>query len=105
MHNVARDLGVDPQTLRRWLRELAPTPEQLPAAAAPGAAAELSRLRREVELFCQERDILKKPSVSSRGCHSEPALPVCGRPRERVLGTTEYWIPIYNPDGKHVLSQ
>ena len=59
-HKVARDLGVDPQTLRRWLRELASASEQLPAAAAPGAAAELSRLRREVELLRQERDILKK---------------------------------------------
>src|SRR5215213_4220630 len=59
-HKAAHDLGVDPQTLRRWLRELAPTSEQVPAAAAPGAAAELSRLRREVEVLRQERDILKK---------------------------------------------
>ena len=58
-HKVARDSGVDLQTLRRWLRELAPLSEQ-PSAAAPGAAAELARLRREVEQLRQERDILKK---------------------------------------------
>ena len=84
-HKVARDLGVDPQTLRRWLRDLAPPSEQLPAAA-PGAAAELARLRREVEQLRQERDILKKPSASSRGCHSDAEIPVCGCPRERVSG-------------------
>jgi transposase len=58
-HKVARDLGVDPQTLRRWLRELAPPSDQ-PSAAAPSATAELARLRREVEQLRQERDILKK---------------------------------------------
>jgi transposase-like protein len=30
---VARDLGIDPQTLRRWLRELAPTSQAVPAVA------------------------------------------------------------------------
>lgn len=55
---VARDLGVDPQTIRRWLHDLVPTPEQHPAAVTN--AAELARLKREVELLRQERDILKK---------------------------------------------
>ncbi len=56
---VARDLGVDPQTLQRWLHALAPAPEQPPAATG-SAAAELARLQREVEVLRQERDILKK---------------------------------------------
>jgi transposase len=51
-------LGVDPQTIRRWLQELAATPQQPPVAATN--ATELARLRREVELLRQERDILKK---------------------------------------------
>jgi transposase len=55
---VARDLGVDPQTIRRWLHEFASSPEQRPASATN--AAELARLKREVELLRQERDILKK---------------------------------------------
>lgn len=58
---VARDLGIDPQTLRRWLRELAPAADALPTltGTAPGAA-ELARLRRENEHLRMERDILKK---------------------------------------------
>ena len=55
---VARDLGVDPQSIRRCLQELAATPQQPPVAATN--ATELARLRREVELLRQERDILKK---------------------------------------------
>jgi transposase len=55
---VARDLGGDPQTIRRWLYELAPTSPHRPAAATD--AAELARLKREVELLRQERDILQK---------------------------------------------
>jgi transposase len=58
-HKAARDLGIDPQTMRRWLRELAPASEPRPAAA-PLAAAELARLQREIEVLRQERDILKK---------------------------------------------
>jgi transposase len=48
---VARDLGVDPQTLRRWARELAPDSavSQHSASALPVSAAELTRLRRENE--------------------------------------------------------
>jgi transposase len=59
---VARDLGIDAETLRRWARELSPD------SAAPGeasitppvSAVELARLRRENEQLRMERDILKK---------------------------------------------
>jgi transposase len=59
---VARDLGVDPETLRRWARELAPTGDVSQESATPPAvdAAELARLRRENEQLRMERDILKK---------------------------------------------
>ena len=57
-HHVARDLGIDPDTLKRWLRET-----HAPAAASNEPAitpAELARLRRENEQLRMERDILKK---------------------------------------------
>ena len=57
---VARDLGVDLTTLRRWIAEF----EADGARAFPGQGhardEELARLRRENELLRQERDILKK---------------------------------------------
>jgi transposase len=59
---VARDLGVDPETLRRWARELAP--DSAGAGDTPSVppvnSAELARLRRENEQLRMERDILKK---------------------------------------------
>jgi transposase len=59
---VARDLGVDPETLRRWARELSPDAAALQdtAAAPVVSTAELARLRRENEQLRMERDILKK---------------------------------------------
>ena len=59
---VARDVGIDAETLRRWARELAPdtaTPEDT-SSVPPINAAELVRLRRENEHLRMERDILKK---------------------------------------------
>ena len=59
---VARDLGIDPETLRRWTRDLAPdaVAAQDTAITPPVSAAELARLRRENEQLRMERDILKK---------------------------------------------
>ena len=59
---VARDLGVDSETLRRWARSLAPDNNlsQGSATDSPSSTAELARLRRENELLRMERDILKK---------------------------------------------
>lgn len=59
-HKVARDLGVDPETMRRWMRELAPPPESATNTSSAVSVAELARLRREVEQLRQERAILKK---------------------------------------------
>lgn len=57
---VARDLGVDLTTLRRWISEF--DAEGTRTFPGPGHARdeEVARLRRENELLRQERDILKK---------------------------------------------
>ncbi len=56
---VAHDLGVDPDTIRRWLRQA-----DVNAGRREGATtdekAELARLRREVALLKEEREILRK---------------------------------------------
>lgn len=60
---LERELGLTPGQLRTWERALERDGQQ----AFPGtgyqteAEAELRRLRREVEVLRQERDILKKP--------------------------------------------
>lgn len=66
---VARDLGVNETMLYRWRKELSEDPKE----AFPGQGnlkpedEELRRLRRELEIVKQERDILKKAiSVFSR---------------------------------------
>lgn len=57
---VARDMGIDAQTLRRWIREFTTDGER--AFPGPGHPRdeELIRLRRENEQLRQEREILKK---------------------------------------------
>ena len=55
---VARDLGMNIDTLARWVRAAAPAPAT--AALPESSAAECARLRRELERVQMERDILKK---------------------------------------------
>ena len=56
---LARDLGVDRETLQRWLQQA-----DIDAGHREGLTteekAELARLRREVRLLREEREILKK---------------------------------------------
>ena len=56
---VARDVGVNPETLRLWVQAA------LPAASAvtDDERVELKRLRREVRELRMERDILKKATA------------------------------------------
>lgn len=61
---VARELGIRPDMLRSWRRQLGA------ARAAPEATGavtsqdeEVRRLRREVERLTQERDFLKRATV------------------------------------------
>jgi transposase len=52
---VARDLGVYPETLRRWMRELTSARDGITAQAS-SSTSEVARLQR----LRMERDILKK---------------------------------------------
>lgn len=57
---VARDLGVDANTLRKWKRALAVHGNQAFPGQGQSHDQELAQLRRENALLRQERDILKK---------------------------------------------
>ena len=60
---VARDLGIDPDTLRRWLRQADVDAGRLPGTTTD-EQAELVRLRREVARLREERDILQQATTS-----------------------------------------
>ncbi len=69
---IARELGVHPNVLYRWRNQLLADPDQ----AFPGKGKlkpedeELRRLRRELDIVKEERDILKKAlAVFSRRAH------------------------------------
>jgi transposase len=59
---VARDLGVNPETLRLWVKQ-----GEIDAGRRDGLTtdekAELARLRREVAVLKEEREILKKAAA------------------------------------------
>jgi transposase len=60
---AAKNLGIDPGSLRGWLKKF-PSMDGREASPGPGAAqAELRQLREEVRRLTMERDILKKATV------------------------------------------
>jgi len=66
---VARELGILPNLLRNWRRQVEgregqPTTDVFPVQGRlPSQEEELRRLRREVETLRQERDFLKKTAA------------------------------------------
>jgi len=59
---VARELGVNHETLRHWVRQ-AERVERPEAAAEAAKDAELARLRQEVAELKLEREILRKAAA------------------------------------------
>ena len=65
MREIEQELGITPYLLSKWVQQF----REQETAAFPGKGklpekdAELQRLRREVEILRQERDILKKAVV------------------------------------------
>jgi transposase len=57
---VAKELQIGEQSLSRWRKQYG---RGEGAALSPTEAAELRRLRREVEILRQERDFLKKATA------------------------------------------
>ena len=56
---IARELGVNDNTLRMWVRDADPAPPP----ANEDERSELTRLRKEVRQLRMERDILKKAAA------------------------------------------
>jgi transposase len=65
MREIEQELGITPYLLSKWVQQF----REREAAAFPGKGklpeteVEVQRLRREVELLRQERDILKKAVI------------------------------------------
>ncbi len=57
---VAREMGIDIQTLRTWIKQLAIEGDHAFPGQGQPRDAELVRLQRENEQLRHERDILKK---------------------------------------------
>jgi transposase len=70
---VARDLGIADSTLHHWSKEFLKGGEKaFPGSGNPAAGEEgLRRVKRELEVIRQERDILKKEPCS---CGAPPGM-------------------------------
>jgi len=60
LREVAHELKVSEGALWRWRKQYGTAPQEV---LSPSEAAELRRLRREVEVLRQERDFLKKAAA------------------------------------------
>jgi transposase len=60
---LASELGISPSTLRTWASQLSPEANTTALALSSDERAELRRLRREVRVLAEEREILKKAAA------------------------------------------
>ncbi len=60
---AAKNLGVDPCSLRGWLKKFGAEPGATPPDSQGALQAELRRLREENRRLTMERDILKKATA------------------------------------------
>ena len=60
LRQVAGELGIQPSLLSRWKKQLK---REEAEPSGKSAEAELKRLRRELEIVRQQRDILKKATA------------------------------------------
>ena len=58
--SVAKDLGISAESLRRWVRK---AERDRASGLTPSELEELQRLRREVKILREEREILKKAAA------------------------------------------
>ena len=69
LSQIARDVGLRPEQLRRWATQMEARSGQGPSDVFPGegkvpsAEEELRRLRRELDVLRQERDFLKRAAA------------------------------------------
>lgn len=79
---IATESGISPSMLRNWRavvnggppRSRAGTRTLSPIASPADQAVEIARLRHGLDRAHMERDMLKKPSASSRRCPNEASL-------------------------------
>lgn len=57
---LSRDLGVTPSQLRRWKERFGEKTVKSSGVAGPADSAELEKMRKELALVKEEREILKK---------------------------------------------
>lgn len=72
MAQLERDLDITPGLVYKWQQRYRVKDDSLQPSEARAEQAELRRLRRELQIVKQERDILKKPSRCSHGKSGEP---------------------------------
>lgn len=96
---IERDLDITPGLIYKWQQRYRVVEEKLQPSAERVEEAEIRRLKREVEITRQERDILKKPFEYSRGgsrealsVHSSSSPDVSGAADVRGAGGGLEWV-------------